>query len=180
MQGLSGFGLGLQHLRNDGAAATTLSLSGLAAHTEVTLSFDLAMWDSIDLGDSFRIDGGGVPLFSSGPANPAFGNYFPPEPGPGVGPGVQITPAFNGFGSPNLGYNAGFRDSGRSVSFTFVHSGPALDVCWHYLSGQGGLDESFGLDNVSVTINAIPEPSTYALMELGLGVIVSVAARRRG
>ena len=43
--GLSLFGFGQMHLRNDGAGASLLTLSGLAAHTELTVSFSLAMWD---------------------------------------------------------------------------------------------------------------------------------------
>lgn len=178
--GLSAYGFGALHLRNDSAAATTLALTGLTPHTEVTLSLDLAMWDSIDLGDRFAIAANSTTLFSASGENPAFGNYFPPEPGPGAGPGVKITPDLNGFTTSQLGYNTGLRDSARSASYTFAHSGSTLLISWQYGNSQGGLDESFGLDNVVVMTNAVPEPSTYLMMALGPGLIGGIAARRRG
>lgn len=51
---------------------------------------------------------------------------------------------------------------------------------WTTLSfSAGGLEDSYGgsLDNVSVT--AVPEPETYALMLAGLGLVGAMARRRR-
>ena len=41
-------GFGQQHLRVEGASAAVLTLNNLGAHSAITLSFDLVLWDSID------------------------------------------------------------------------------------------------------------------------------------
>lgn len=175
--GLSAFGFGNLHLRNAGQSATVLSLGGLAAHSTVTLEFSLAMWDSIDFGDTFTVFAGATSLYS-GP----FANYFTPS-GQCEGPGTRLTPDFIDFGTPNYGQNAGFRDCARNVSFTFAHSGPTLVLSWAYPNSQGTTDESFGIDNVVVKINSaasvVPEPSTYLLMLAGLGGLVLVRRQRQ-
>jgi hypothetical protein len=161
--GLSAFGFGQQHLRNDGTAATTLSLAGLAAHTTLTFSFDLAMWDSIDLGsDTFEIKVDGITVFST---STEFGNYFPAD-NVGRGPGTQITPAFTAFAVPDYGFG-GNRDSARSASFTLNHSSATAAISFQFPNSQGGSDESFGIDNMAVSTNAantVPEPGSIALV----------------
>ena len=176
--GLIGFGFGALHLRNDGPTATILTLSGLAAHTEVTLGFSLAMWDSIDLGDTFQVSANGSFLYNSND----FGNYFPVD-NISHGPGTHITEPFTAFAVPNYGINTGFRDAGRIVSFTFAHTGSALVLAWQFPTTQGGFDESFGVDNVQVSTNAVqpppgvPEPVSVLL--LGSGLAAFAAYRRR-
>jgi hypothetical protein len=162
--GLSAFGFGQQHLRNEGTAATTLNLAGLAAHTSLSFSFDLAMWDSIDLGsDTFEIKVDGITVFAT---STEFGNYFPTD-NIGRGPGTQITPAFTAFAVPDFGFGVGFRDSARSASFTLNHSSATAAISFRYPNSQGGSDESFGIDNIVVNTdaaNTVPEPGSIALV----------------
>ncbi len=176
--GLSAFGFGQQHLRNEGQAATTLNLAGLAAHTTLTFSFDLAMWDSIDLGaDTFEIKVDGVTVFAT---STEFGNYSAAD-NLGRGPGTQITPAFTGFGTPNFGFVTGFRDSARSASFTLNHSSATAAISFQFPNSQGGSDESFGIDNISVSTNAVntvPEPGSIALV-LTAGLMALRLGQRR-
>jgi len=174
--GLSAFGFGALHLKNDGAVASTLTLPGvLAPHTSMTLSFSLAMWDSIDYGsDTFQVAANAVFVI-----NETFGNYFPVS--GSEGPGTPLTPPTNGnFDDPQYGYSASFRDSARAVSITFAHTAAAGVLTFQYPNSQSAPDEAFGIDNLVVMTNAaaIPEPSTYALMLGGLGV-VGWAVRRR-
>lgn len=180
--GLSAFGFGELHLKNDGQSPTILSLSGIAAHSSMTLKFSLGMWDSIDWGgDLFVVKADGVDLF-----NGFFGNYGTPS-GQCEGPGTQLTPAFIDFFNPNYGYG-GNHDCARAVSFTFAHSASTVAFAWSYPNSQNAPDESFGIDNVlvqipSVTtpppITGVPEPSTYAMMGAGLVALFLVRRKQR-
>jgi hypothetical protein len=175
--GLSAFGFGLNHLRNEGTSASMLTLGGLAPHTTMTLAFDLAMWDSIDFGDTFRLFVDGAALFD-GP----FGNYFTPS-GECEGPGTRISDPFVDFFIPGYGVNGGFRDCARTASFTFAHSGAGALISFQYPNTQGTTDESFGVDNVLVqtdaSVTAAPEPGTWALLATGLVGLGGFARRRR-
>lgn len=172
--GLSAFGFDNLHLKVDNGTASVLTLTGLAAHTQVTLSFDLALWDSVDLGDRFIINANGTDLYNS----TDFGNYFPAD-NISHGPGVHFTPVFTAFSTPDLGYSS-YRDAAQHVSFTFNHSSPTLMVSFRYPDTQGAPDEAFGLDNFVITTNAVPEPAASGLMLMGLLAVGAACRRRRG
>jgi hypothetical protein len=166
--GLSGFGLGDYHLKNDGTLATDLSLSGLAPHTSMTVSFDLAIWDSVDsipggfpYGDLFQLGSGPTLLI-----NELFGNYSST-----AGPGTEIAPL------AHYGYSGSWPDSARSVSITFVHTDASAALWFQFPNAQGAPDEAFGIDNVQVETNAVPEPR--ALAPLAFCALGLVAALRR-
>lgn len=175
-QGLSAFGFANLHLKNDGQLASVLSLSALDSHTTMTLSFSLAMWDSIDYGlDFFQVQVNGSFVI-----NETFGNYFPPS--GSEGPGTPLTPPTNGeFTDPQYGYRSEYRDSARAVSITFDHTASSGIVSFQFPASQGAADESFGIDNVVVSINtvAVPEPATIAFTALGMGGILFGVRRHR-
>lgn len=172
--GLAAFGFGELHLKNDGGSASVLTLTGLAAHTQLTLSFSMALWDSIDLGDHFVISVDGAPVYNSND----FGNYFPVD-GISHGPGQHVSDPFADFTNPNYGYNPSFHDAAREALFTLAHSASSVVISWQYPDTQGGSDESFGLDNVVVSTNASTVPLPGSMTMLGLGVAGLAALRRR-
>jgi hypothetical protein len=169
--GLSAFGFGSQHLRNDTQSATTLTLLGMAAHVTVTLGFDLAMWDSIDIGDHFVITAGDSALYDS----TDFGNYYPIEM-ISHGPGTAISDPFIDHWYPNYGYGAQ-RDSARSVSYTFPHNSSSLVISWQYPDSQTGWDESFGIDNLTVSMDVVPEPAACLLACFGTLALLTRRSR---
>lgn len=166
-----------------GRSSTLSTLTGLAAHTTLTLSFDLALWDSVDLGsDVLTLKADGVDLIS---ALIPTGNYFPAD-NLGVGPGTLLTPAFTAFAIPNFGSNADFRDSARRISsITFSHTASSAVFSFGYPASQRGQDESFGIDNIVVESNAaaadpagIPEPSTFVLAAGALATLITLRRKK--
>jgi hypothetical protein len=180
--GFSAFGFGSQHLRNSGGGApsTVLSLSGLGAHSSLTISFDLIVWDSMDTGKLFNLTADGTALING--VNAA--NYFAPG-GVFDGPGTLVSPQVIDFGNPNFGNNSGFRDQGRQiVNLNLAHSASTLTLNFFYSGNgvSGGGDESWGIDNIvisdnnSVQASGVPEPSTFAL---GGAALALLAWKRR-
>ena len=179
--GLSAFGFGAKHLFNGGTTASTLTLSGLLAHSTLTVNFDLALWDSVDSGSDFMtIRADGIDIIS---ASVNIGNYANTGPA-GDGPGTPITPNFVDSGNPNYGQNSGFRDSARRVSVTFNHTASSVVFSWAYPNSQTAPDESFGLDNITVsdangaTNGNVPEPGTFVLGASGLAALLAYRNRK--
>ncbi|MBC7142249.1 MAG: hypothetical protein H5U18_08855 [Rhodobacteraceae bacterium] len=158
--------------RNDTRSlATTLSLGGLKAHTQMTLEFDIAFIDSWDgavgriFGDDFFnvLVGGTRVLLTSN-----FG-----------GLAGELSDGVYGF----FGFNPKYDDEAYRVTTTFAHSGPTADFSF-FANGrkwQAGMDESWAIDNLRVSTNAmapVPLPGALALMAGSLGLLAFGRGRR--
>ncbi|MEQ9038156.1 MAG: hypothetical protein RIE24_07370 [Silicimonas sp.] len=160
--------------RNDTKSlATTLSLSGLAAHSLMTLEFDIAFIDSWDgaigriYGDDFFniVVDGVTQLITTN-----FG-----------GLGNELSDGVYGF----FGFREKYDDEAYRLSTTFAHSGDTADISF-FANGkkwQAGLDESWAIDNLTVSTNAdlsaVPLPGALPLMLGGLGLMAFGMGRRR-
>lgn len=175
--GASAFGGNL--LRNDAtgnpAAATILTLTDLPEHTHVSVSFLLAVidsWDStngsvsrdlwrIEIGDdyyletTFAITSGSVNYVSAGAIYEAAGNL-----------------GWSGYGEK--AYDMGFEQLLQNIPHTA--SDLTIRIYAHGEGWQGSSDESWGIDNLGVSVTYIPAPGAAAL--LGLGGLVTGRRRR--
>lgn len=153
--------------------STMLNLSGLPAHTSVNLDFLLAIIDSWDgIGgspgggnDTFTVKVNGNVVFSKVFAVQSGSSNYSPPPGVFLGSGSF---GFSGFN--DQAYNLGL-DPGLDA---IAHSASTLTIEW-FAGGsgwQGGTDESWGMDNVSIGVTlvegTVPEPATLGIMGLAL------------
>jgi len=157
---------GYNHTRVD--QTISLSLSNLPAHASLQLAFDLyalKSWDgnSPAFGrDRFVLSVAGGPTlldttFSNNPKTNIDGSYqdYP----------VTNSPSRAGILSTNtLGYSGFFYDGIYRFQFTFAHAMSNVTLNFHssLFEGKGTADESWGLDNVSVSTvprqAAVPSP----------------------
>lgn len=171
-------------LRNDSGlvpnttsgSPTVLTLTGLPAHDSINLDFLLAIIDSwdgnaLDYGpDSFNVTVDGTSIFSE-----TFTNFPSFDTQTASTANRVIAPTGLGFNSsyPDSGY-----DMGQLAAFQNIpHTASTLTVEF-FASGPnwgGGLDESFAIDNVQVTVNtaSVPEPGTTALLAIGLTAVLA-------
>lgn len=189
VQGYAGLGVpgnvfGGSFLRSATGNVVTLTLSGLPQHNAIGVDFLFAAIDSLDgtgafpAGDFFKITLDGTTLFRESFANALpsqIQSYVPPT-------GVEIARRVDlGFSvssnhldsAYDLGADPTFQNiahSGSTAIFTFQIEGPG---------NQALTDESWAMDNLQVTVSAVPEPQSYALLLAGLGAVGFVACRRR-
>lgn len=181
--GLDGYnGFTGNFLWNKGAAgdATDVSLTGLASHDTVTVSFSLALIDSWDgmsgnpAPDYFNILADGVEVFEISVANAPLGS------------GEMIPTEATNRSAPSNLIGKRFNESLFDVSLSFAHTGStlALSMFADGAGWQGYNDESWGIDNLEVTTSTVggvapvPLPAGFPLMLAGLAGL-GVASRRR-
>jgi hypothetical protein len=170
-------GMSWETIGND---TLSLSLSGLPAHTQVRLSFDLYIFDSWDGNDTtwgpdiwdLSIAGGRNIIHTT------FGSVAD-QAYPGMYPGGSY-PARTGASENNtLGHSyrppVYWGDSVYNLSFEVPHSASSVVFQFTGSGLQGLSDESWGLDNVQVEVVPLP-PS---LLLLGSGLLGLAAVRLR-
>jgi hypothetical protein len=172
-----------------GAGTDTLTLAGLAAHDQVTVSFDLYIIQSWDGNgpngggpDNWRLDQNGNNLLLTNFANFANGNTQSYSTATPNGLGFSNAPRSGESAAGHLGFGDGdFGDATYHFSFTFASTASTLALAFTSLQNQAPGDEGWGLDNMSVSIRptAAPEPSSLALLGLGaLGLLRHRRARK--
>lgn len=149
-----------------------LSLSGLAAHGTVSVSFGFAAinsWDGPDGGyspDYFNMEADGVEQFQISADNT------------GGLPDVPSTATDESLGEY---YGGGYRESVYTVSLSFAHSGSSLTLDF-FADGagwQGGADEFWAIDNLVVTTDATPAVPLPAGLPLLAGGMAALGLLRR-
>ncbi len=146
----------------------TLGLSNLAAHSQITVSFDLYVirsWDGNSGGTfgpdiwSLAVDGETLLgttfcIHPSGEGSQAYPDGFPGGEHPcGTGAAEEGT---LGYTFNYAGFGVRPANNVYRLSFTFAHSSDALTLGFAASGLQGIADESWGLDNVIVSVGNEP------------------------
>jgi hypothetical protein len=177
VQGYMGLGpvgnqFGGDFLRNPSAypaQSTTLTLTGLPAHTSVNVNFLLGLiesWDGYGTGwwglDTFNVNVDGVSVFSQVFAIASgYMTYLPPS-------GVLLSSGshLGSFGGPDNWPDNAYNMYLEPAFQNIAHTGSSLTIDW-FASGdgwQGYDDESWAIENVRVDL--VPLPSTVLLLGL--------------
>ena len=168
------------YLGQFGNQSVTLTLTGLPTSTQLTISFDefiIRSWDGngqMGFGpDTAAFSIGGANTLTSTFANGQVGNTqnFPTAGSAAEAGAAQVdTLGYQFLGQP--------RDSIYALSFNWFNTNSTQTFTWSASGLQELADESWGIDNVSVSSpDAIPEPGTALL--LGSGVLAFLLYRRR-
>jgi PEP-CTERM motif-containing protein len=148
------------------ASPTTLTLTGLPAHTFLDISFMLAVidsWDGTGAGpdgpDFFNVKVDGSPVFSGAYNNTNAGDPYS---------GTRL------FFNQEAGFNSSFGDSAYSLALKGIAHTTSTATIEFFASGAGwaGLtDESWAVDNLDVSTSSVPEPSSILLLFSGAAAI---------
>jgi len=166
-------------LANPGSFMATLDSS--VADAQATLDFVLSGFKSLDgfnayqdvftltinsaemYSGTFNLGGGGTSSTTFGSGSAVTVNEY------GLNPGTSI--GWNGGTTTVTGLKFNLLQGNNT--FLFAYSAPGLANG----GGQGLGDEGWGVK--SATVSAVPEPETYAMMLAGLGLMGTIARRRK-
>ncbi|RYG88448.1 MAG: PEP-CTERM sorting domain-containing protein [Alphaproteobacteria bacterium] len=148
-----------RHLGRHGAGATTSKTFALSGtQSIVNVSFDWYRLDSWD------------------------GEQFFATITDGTNTSVSSSQGFFFDGGPDNIYNPSWTDRKTNIAFGFATTASAITLTFSSTLDQDFTDESWGVDNLMITDNSlpggVPEPSTWAMMILGFGVMGSAMRRR--
>ncbi len=190
VQGFLGYGpsgsqFGGNFLRSPTANIVTLNLTGLQAHSAISLDFLFAAIDSLDgtgtfpSGDYFKVTLDGTTIFRESFANALASqiqSYVPPA-------GVQLARRVDlGFGGPGDPYTDSAYYLGADPVFKNIAHTGAMATFTFQIEGVGNQDindESWAMDNLKVSVTPVPEPETYAMLLAGLGLLFAAAQLRK-
>lgn len=166
----------------------TLTLTGLAAHSDVTVSLKLFIIQSWDGNGS-----AGPDVWQAGHSGSltnlqqtTFGIAQGPQCYPVDCPASNAARTGASEANDSLGYGF-FGDNVYDLTYTFTHTASTLIIQFSALGLQEIGDESWGIDNLRVDVTpinaAVPEPATWVLLASGLCGLVGwhrrSAQRRR-
>ena len=153
-------------------ASFSWSFDAIAADPAATMSFVLNGYRSLDgfnsYPDFFTLNLNGSDI-GTGTFNLGGGGF---SAWGGTGTAVTSSTGWNGgtttFSGVNLALNAG----NNTITFSYLPVGYANN------GGQGLGDEAWGISSATVTA-AVPEPESYAMLLAGLGLMGTIARRRK-
>lgn len=158
--------------------ATTLTLDGLPSHTQITLSFDLYLFNTWD-GNNLSWGPDYFSISSSAPAIGGSWTFTNHQPDGQSYPQAVPTENYGGLGNMGATYvYRGLGPLGDGASWTAAHTASTFSVTFGGPTTQ--TDEWWGIDNVQVSVTTIPEPSAALLLIAGLGALGMAARLRLG
>ncbi|MEW6330744.1 MAG: VPLPA-CTERM sorting domain-containing protein [Pseudomonadota bacterium] len=190
VQGFAGLGpvsnqFGGNFLRSATANVVTLQLNNLPTHTAINLSFLFAAIDSLDgtgafpQGDFFNVVVDGVTIFNESFANALLSqtqSYVPPA-------GVELARHVDlGFSGPGGFYTDSAYNLGADPVFSNIAHSASTASIQFFIQGVGIQDlndESWAMDNLNVTVTAVPVPAAAWLFWSGLLGLVGFTRRKR-
>ena len=180
---LGDFGYESDDPNSVGSSTITLTLNSLPAHSAIQISFDLFVirsWDgnvsdSPDIWD-LNIAGGPNLLHTTFSNTEEVGNR---QAYPDTFPGGDHPAGTGATEIDSLGYQE-YHDSIYHLEFTTTHAASSIAYEFSGIDLQYLPDESWGLDNVTVSISPpIPEPAVAMLIGLTVPLMVMARKRRR-